>query len=207
MTTPFPIAALISGAGSTLENIFQQIESGRLDAEVRCVVTSRAKAKGLAFAQKRGVATAVVTPKAFDTVEAFSEAVFEKLAGCELVALAGFMSLLAIPEPWVGRVINVHPALIPAFCGRGMYGRHVHEAVIDYGVKVTGCTVHFVDNEYDHGPVIAQRAVAVENDDTPETLAARVQAVERELYPQVIQAVADGRVHLDGRKVRIEGGL
>ena len=119
----------------------------------------------------------------------------------QLVACLGFLSIFEPRERYRGRAINVHPALIPAFSGKGMYGRHVHEAVLARGVKITGATVHFVDDEYDHGPILAQRAVEVRDDDTAETLAARVQAAERELVPEVVHAIADGRVRMEGRIV------
>jgi folate-dependent phosphoribosylglycinamide formyltransferase PurN len=113
------------------------------------------------------------------------------------------MCLLEIPDDFETRVLNVHPALIPAFCGKGMYGHHVHAAVLAYGAKITGCTVHFANAKYDEGPIILQAAVPVLDDDTPDTLAERVQAKERELYPQAIQLIAEGRVKVEGRKVRI----
>src|SRR5207245_9770922 len=121
------------------------------------------------------------------------------------VCMAGFMQLSTIPDDFMGRVMNIHPALIPAFCGKGMYGEHVHEAVLGYGAKITGCTVHFADNQYDHGPIILQRAVPVMNDDTPQTLAARVFAQECEAYPEAIRLFAEGRLRIDGRRVRITG--
>ncbi|MFA6240640.1 MAG: formyltransferase family protein, partial [Candidatus Hydrogenedentales bacterium] len=121
----------------------------------------------------------------------------------DLVVLAGFMSLLDIPADFENRVINVHPALIPSFCGKGMYGHHVHEAVLAYGAKVSGCTVHFANAKYDEGPILLQESVPVLEDDTPDTLAERVQAKERELYPKAIQLIAEGRVRVEGRRVRI----
>jgi phosphoribosylglycinamide formyltransferase-1 len=117
--------------------------------------------------------------------------------------MGGFLKRLDIPADFANRVVNIHPGLIPAFCGKGFYGHHVHEAVLEYGAKLSGCTVHFADNQYDHGPVILQKAVPVENDDTPETLAARVFEAECEAYPEAIQLIAEGRVKLEGRIVRI----
>ena len=120
-----------------------------------------------------------------------------------LVVLAGFMSLITVPEDFAGRIMNVHPALIPAFSGKGMYGHHVHEAVLEYGAKVTGVTVHFVDEQYDQGPIILQAPLEVLPGDTPNSLAERVQAKERELYPQAIQLFAENRLRIEGRRVRI----
>src|SRR5437868_7559018 len=113
------------------------------------------------------------------------------------------MQLIVIPDDFIGRVLNIHPALIPAFCGKGYYGHHVHEAVLAYGAKVSGCTVHFADNEYDHGPIILQRAVEVRDDDTAETLAARVFAQECEAYPEAVGRFAEGRLRVEGRVVRV----
>ena len=176
------------------------------------VVASSPAAGGLRFAEEAAIPAVVVQRKEFDSREGFSEAVFGhcRACGADLVAMAGFLKQVSIPEDFTGRVVNIHPALIPAFCGKGMYGHFVHEAVLEYGVKVTGCTVHFADNQYDHGPVILQKAVPVLEDDTPETLAARVFEAECEAYPEVIGLLAAGRVKLDGRRVRIapaqEGG-
>ena len=117
--------------------------------------------------------------------------------------MAGFLKRVTIAEDFANRVTNIHPGLIPAFCGHGFYGHHVHQAVIDYGAKLSGCTVHFADNQYDHGPVILQRAVPVLDDDTADTLAARVFEAECEAYPEAIQLIAQGRVRVEGRKVRI----
>ncbi len=117
--------------------------------------------------------------------------------------MGGFLKQLTIPSDFANRVVNIHPALVPAFCGRGFYGHRVHEAVLEYGAKLSGCTVHFADNQYDHGPVILQKAVPVLDDDTPESLAARVFQAECEAYPEAIQLIADNRVRVEGRRVRI----
>lgn len=202
---PLRIAVLLSGGGTTLQNLIDRIDRRELDAKIQCVVASRPDAFGLERARKQGIPATTVARKEFPTPQAFSDAVWKALGDYELdlVVLAGFMSWLAIPQAFLNRVINVHGALIPAFCGKGMYGEHVHRAVIDYGVKVTGVTVHFADGEYDHGPIILQAPVPVLDDDTPDTLAARIQAKERELYPQAIQLIAEGRVKVEGRRVRI----
>ena len=121
----------------------------------------------------------------------------------DLVVMGGFLSLWHVPADWQGRVINVHPSLLPAFGGKGFYGERVHRAVLEAGVKVTGCTVHFVDDEFDHGPIVAQAAVVVEDDDTPPTLAHRVQEAERRLFPACIRLFAEGRLRIDGRRVRV----
>jgi formyltetrahydrofolate-dependent phosphoribosylglycinamide formyltransferase len=202
------LAVLISGSGTTLQNLLDRIAAGRLRARVVLVVSNRADAFGLVRASQAGVSTAVVERKPFPSREEFSRAIFDlcRMAGADLVCLGGFLQLLLIPEDFLGRVLNIHPALIPAFCGKGLYGHHVHEAVLAYGAKVSGCTVHFADNQYDHGPIILQRVVPVLDDDTPDLLAARVFEQECEAYPEAIRLFAEGRLRLEGRRVRILPG-
>jgi formyltetrahydrofolate-dependent phosphoribosylglycinamide formyltransferase len=201
------LGVLLSGSGSTLQNLIDRSAAGTLDAEITCVVSSRSGVYGLERARSHGIPALTVARKDFakSDLAGFSAAVWQALEAhkVDLAVMAGFMCLLDIPDAWHGRVVNVHPALIPAFCGQGMYGRHVHDAVLAYGAKLTGATVHFVDNEYDHGPIIVQGAVPVDEDDTPDTLAERVQALERELYPQAIQLFAEGRLRIEGRRVRL----
>ncbi len=205
MIDPLLIAVLLSGTGSTLQNLLDRIVQGTLSAKVVKVISSRANVLGVERAMRANIPTEVIARKTFTTWDEFASTTFDaiKASGAKYVVLAGYMQLLKIPIEFENRVINVHPSLLPAFGGQGMYGHHVHEEVLNYGAKVTGCTVHFVDQEYDHGPVIAQRPVLVQQDDTPETLAARVQQAERELYPEVIQAIAEGRVIVENRRVRI----
>jgi len=204
---PLRIAVLISGGGTTLRNLIEKIDARSLDVEIRLVLSSTRKAGGLQYAEKAGIPTAVVAGKDFGSQDEFSAAVFDRCrqAGVDLVVLGGFLKRVTVPEGFTNRVVNIHPALIPSFCGEGMYGHFVHEAVLEYGVKVSGCTVHFADNQYDHGPVIAQKAVPVVDDDTPETLAARVFQAECEAYPEVLNLIAAGRVKVEGRRVRIAG--
>jgi phosphoribosylglycinamide formyltransferase-1 len=202
---PLRLAVLISGTGRTLKNLLARIQAGTLDAEIRLVVANVAGAGGLQYAKEAGVPQVVIPHKEFASTDDFSRAIFDacRAAEVELVVLAGFIRRLTIPEDFANRVINIHPALVPSFCGKGFYGHHVHEAVLNYGAKLSGCTVHFVDNEYDHGPVILQKAVPVLDDDTPDTLAARVFEAETEVYPEAVQLIAQGRVTVDGRRVRI----
>jgi phosphoribosylglycinamide formyltransferase 1 len=124
-------------------------------------------------------------------------------AGVQLVVMGGFLKHVLIPADFEHRVMNIHPGLIPAFCGQGFYGHHVHQAVLDYGAKISGCTVHFADNQYDHGPIILQRTVPVLDDDTPEALAARIFEQECEAYPEAVRLFAEGRLQVDGRRVRV----
>jgi phosphoribosylglycinamide formyltransferase-1 len=203
---PLKIAVLLSGSGTSLENLFEQIDAGRLRAQIVVVVASRANAVGLERARRRGVPAFAVPRREHRDVAGFNDAIHAILAehGPELVALLGFLSPFETRGRYDGRTLNVHPALIPAFCGKGMYGHRVHEAVLEAGVKLTGATVHFVDAEYDRGPIILQQAVPVRDDDTPDTLAARVQAVERQLLPEAIRLFAQSRLRVEGRRVRIK---
>jgi phosphoribosylglycinamide formyltransferase-1 len=199
------LAVLLSGGGTTLENIFTKIEEGSLDAEVAVVIATRPDAYGLERARNHGVEAVVVERKAFKNAASFSDALNAKLdeIGVDLVCLAGFMVMWKMSDRYLGRVMNIHPALIPAFCGKGYYGHFVHEAVLTCGAKVSGCTVHFADREYDRGPIIVQKTVPVLDDDTPDTLAARVFEKECEAYPEAIQLFAEGRLKIEGRRVRI----
>jgi len=203
--SPFRIAVLISGGGTTLKNFLRQIDTGRLPVEVAVVISSSSQAKGIRFAQQAGIPCEVIRRPQFDSQDAFSRVIFDRCrqANVDLVAMAGFLKRITIPEDFINRVTNIHPALIPAFCGEGMYGHHVHEAVVEYGAKLSGCTVHFADNQYDHGPVILQQAVPVLDGDTPDDLAGRVFEAECEAYPEALRLLAAGRVKVEGRRVRI----
>lgn len=202
------LAVLISGGGTTMANLADRIAAGRLDAEIAILVSSRAGVAGLERAARRGLRTDLLARKVFVRDGEFDAAGYtaQLLAMLEplsvdLVVLGGFMSRLGPALFDRYPVVNVHPALLPRFGGPGMYGHHVHEAVLASGVRESGCTVHFCDPEYDHGPIIAQRKVPVEPGDRADTLADRVQAAERELYPEVIGWIAAGRVRVDGGRV------
>jgi len=199
------LAVLLSGSGRSLQNLLDRIAAGRLDAQVRLVVSSRADAYGLERARAAGVATALVESRRFRNFLKMSDAITLEIERqpVDLIVLAGFMCFYRIPDPFLGRTMNIHPALIPAFSGKGFYGHFVHEAVLRAGCKVTGCTVHFVDNEYDHGPIILQRTAPVLDDDTPDTLAARVFEQECEAYPEAIQLFAEDRLRIEGSRVRV----
>lgn len=202
---PVRLGVLISGSGTTLENFTRRIADGRLEAEIPVVIASRDGVSGINRAAEAGLRTEIVPRRDYPNVSSFSRTVFDYLRESEvdLVLMAGFLSLIEVPEDFRDRVMNIHPALIPAFCGQGFYGRRVHEAALQRGVKVSGCTVHFADNEYDHGPIILQRCVPVQDDDTPETLAERVFEAECELYPEAVRLFADGRLLIEDRRVRI----
>lgn len=203
MLKPYQIAVLISGGGTTLRNLIQRWDENQLNAQISLVLSNNPQAGGLDFARQANLQFAVVDHRSFDTIDAFSDAIFHQvqLAQADLVVMGGFLRRLKIPQEFENKVINIHPSLIPSFCGKGHYGQRVHQAVLDYGCKVSGCTVHFVDDQYDHGPIIAQRTVEVQVDDGPQELAERVFAAECDLYPQVINALAANQIQVDGRKV------
>jgi phosphoribosylglycinamide formyltransferase 1 len=205
MSSPLRIAVLLSGSGTTLQNLLDQSTDGRLPAKVVHVVSNRVDALGLMRAEVAGVPTTVVERKTCSSRAEFSQRIFDacRAAAAELVCMGGFLQLVEIPPDFMGRVFNIHPSLIPAFSGKGFHGRHVHEAALAMGVKVSGCTIHFADNEYDHGPIVLQRVVPVLDDDTPEVLAARIFEQECEAYPEAIQLFADGRLQIEGRRVRV----
>ncbi len=202
---PLQVAVLLSGSGTSLENLFEHIDSGALRAEVVVVIASKEEAFGLVRARRRGIPAIAVSRKQYPDARQFNDRLHAALDAydIDLIALLGFLSLFELRGRYEGRTINVHPALIPAFCGKGFYGRRVHEAVLASGVKLTGATVHFSDDEYDHGPILLQEAVPVLEDDTVETLSARVMAAERRLVPSAIQLFAEGRVEIEGGRTRI----
>jgi formyltetrahydrofolate-dependent phosphoribosylglycinamide formyltransferase len=202
---PLKLAVLVSGSGTTLQNLLDNVAAGTLDAQVKLVIGSRPGLKGLERAASAKVMSFVVDRGAFDDCAAFSAQVFSLCddAGVDLICLAGWLCLLDIPERYHGRIINIHPALLPSFGGRGMYGRRVHQAVLDHGCKISGCTVHFVDATYDTGPIILQRACPVLEDDTPETLAHRVFEEEKIAYPEALRLFQAGRLQIDGRRVHV----
>jgi phosphoribosylglycinamide formyltransferase-1 len=201
------IAVLISGGGRTLKNLLDLAREESLPVDVQLVISSSASAAGLQFARDANIATAVFERKQFVSDVDYGTAIFDacRAAGVDYVVMAGFLKLAPVPEDFANRVVNIHPALLPAFGGHGMYGHRVHQAVLDYGAKITGCTVHFVDNQYDQGPVIWQQPVPVFDDDTVETLAARVFFAEKEAYPHVLKLLAGGKTRVEGRKVSIVG--
>ncbi len=199
-SSPIRLAVLISGGGTTLVNLQQRILDGHLNARIECVIANRT-CRGLDRAADSKLPAKLMKPSSFGGLEEFSEAIFQEFRDrkIDLVILGGFLARILIPQDFENRVMNIHPALIPAFCGAGMYGHHVHEAVLKRGCKVSGCTVHFCDNQYDHGPIILQQTVPVLDDDTAETLAARVFEAECQAYPEAISLYASGQLKvIDG---------
>jgi formyltetrahydrofolate-dependent phosphoribosylglycinamide formyltransferase len=187
------LAVLLSGSGRTLDNLLEWISAGRLAASVATVVSSRGDVRGVQIAKRAGIPVTVLPPAGRPLAD-WSREIF---ATCraeqpDLVVMAGFLHLVEIPADFTGRVINIHPALLPAFGGKGFHGMHVHRAVIDRGCTVSGCTVHLVDNDYDHGRILLQKTVPVLRDDSPESLAARVFAAECDALPEAINRIASG---------------
>lgn len=199
------LAVLISGSGRTLKNILDEIDADRLNAEVALVVSNKSEAGGLQFAENASpvIPTCVVKRPDHESIKAFSEEIFKACrdAKADYIVMAGFLCKVSIPSDFENKVLNIHPSLIPAFCGKSYYGHRVHEAAIEYGVKLSGCTVHFVNDEYDAGPVILQRKVAIDNDETPDSLAAKVFEQEMIAYPETLRLLADDRIVVEGRRV------
>ncbi|MTI54422.1 phosphoribosylglycinamide formyltransferase [Geosporobacter ferrireducens] len=204
------IAALVSGGGTNLQAVIDQIEAGNIPASIEVVVSSREDAYALERARRHGIEHLYIGSKNFPNLKERNNKLKKILEEREidLILLAGYMQILggSIIEKYRNRIINIHPSLIPSFCGQGFYGEHVHRAVLEYGVKVTGATVHFVDEGTDTGPIILQKAADVEAGDTVESLAKRVLAAEHELLPLAVKLFAEGRLLVEGRIVRIKGG-
>lgn len=208
---PLSLAVFVGprGRGSNLLALHAAALEGRLSARIVAVVGSTETAPALERARGEGLPVAVVNPKAYDAEgDGYGDALLKVLreAGADSIALAGYLRRL--PSPVVAayrhRIVNIHPALLPSFGGKGMYGEHVHRAVLEYGAKVSGCTVHFVDEAYDTGPVILQKVVPVEEGDTPETLATRILPHEHAAYIEALQLLAEGRLAVKGRVVRVK---
>ena len=203
------IAVFVSGGGTNLQAIIDKISSGEItNVEISEVIASNESAFAIERAKKAGIPAKVISKKVLGA-EAYDDATLAELnsLGVELVVLAGFLSMLGpkTVAAYANRIINIHPALIPAFCGQGMYGIRPHEAVLAKGVKVSGATVHFVNEHYDEGPIILQKAVDVREDDTPETLQKRIMVeCEQVILPKAIQLIADGKIEVVNNLVRVK---
>lgn len=204
------IAVLVSGGGTNLQALIDAQNRGEIkNGRITCVISSKAGAYALERAKQNGIATRVIPRKEYDDIHAYTKAVTEALIEekADLVVYAGFMTILdgQIVKAFEGRMMNVHPALIPSFCGKGFYGLHVHEAVLASGVKLTGATVHFVTEDCDAGPIIAQKAIDIKNDDTPETLQKRVmEQCEWVILPKAVSLFCEGRIKIVGNKTVVE---
>lgn len=203
------IAVLVSGGGTNLQAIMDAIDGGKIqDAEISVVISNNKNAFALERAKKKGIPHICISPKDYENRDAFNRAFLEKLNSyqADLVVLAGFLVVLPkeMIETYENRIINIHPSLIPSFCGTGFYGLKVHEAALKRGVKVTGATVHFVDEGTDTGPIILQKTVEVREGDTPKLLQRRVmEEAEWQILPQAIDLIASGRVSVADKKVKI----
>ncbi len=199
------IVVLVSGRGTDLQSIIDATQEGWLKVNIQAVISDKEDAYALERAKQHGIPTYVLSKKVLKSE--FQEALLNLLTmlSPDLVVLAGFLTILGpqVVERFPQKIINIHPALLPSFCGKGFYGMKVHEAVYESGVKYTGCTVHFVDAGGDAGPIILQEVVKVDDDDTPETIAEKVLEVEHRLLPTAIKLISEGRVVLEGRRVRI----
>jgi phosphoribosylglycinamide formyltransferase-1 len=196
------LAVFLSGGGRTLQNFAEVIARGELRAELACVVSSRAGVFGLERARTLGLPAVVVPRKEVVDLAEFSRRCFAvaREHRADWVLLAGFLALLQIPADFRGKVLNIHPALLPSFGGHGFYGDRVHAAVLAAGVKVTGVSVHFADDRYDQGPILLQRCVPVRDDDTVESLGHRVFEEECRAYPEAVRLVLSGRVRIEGQR-------
>ena len=215
MARKLKVGVLASGGGTNLQAIIDRAADGRIDAEVAIVISDVRDAYALERARVAGIHYAFIDPRDLPNRDApphdrrasFNRAVIQKLRDhdVELVALAGYLRITSdeFVDAFEGRIMNIHPSLIPSFCGKGMHGLRVHQAALDYGVKVSGCTVHFVTKEVDAGPIIIQRTAPVLDDDTPETLQARILEQEYQAYSEAIQLFAEGRLRIVGRRVRV----
>lgn len=203
---PIILAVLASGSGTTLQNMLNRIADGSLNAKISLFIASKPGIKAIDRAQKAGIPTFIIQRKEFSSLESFSDKIFNTIEAhhAELTCLAGYLSHLKIPPSWDCRVMNIHPALLPSFGGKGMFGHHVHEAVLAHGCKISGCTVHYVNNDYDAGPIIIQRTCPAFDTDTPDDLAHRVFEEEKIAYPDAIRLHLQGKLRVSGRKVIIQ---
>ena len=199
------LCVLASGRGSNLRSIIKSKESQKIASSIRLVISNNSKSGALRIAKKWQIPGIHLSEKQFNSKEAFDAAFLDLLNKykIDLIILAGYMKLLRpkVVRKYRNRILNIHPALLPLFSGPGMYGLKVHEAVIDAGCKVSGASVHIVDEIYDHGPIVLQKTVPVDDDDSPETLQKKIQKVEHKLYPQAIRLFETKRLKIEGRKV------
>ncbi len=201
-------AVFASGSGTNFQAIIDAIKSGKIRGRIKILITDNPKAGAIKRAEKAKIPVEIIQRQEFDEYGEYATAMVNILSeeAVDLIVLAGYMKKIPsyIVENYRNKIINIHPALIPAFCGKGYYGLKVHKAAIDYGVKVSGITVHFVDEKYDHGPIIAQSTVRVDSDDTPASLQKKIQKLEHRILPEVISLFANGRISVEGRIVKIE---
>lgn len=202
------IGVLISGGGTNLQSLIDKIKEGDINGSIKVVISNKKDAYGLVRAEHEGIESLYINRKEYDSDEEYNRRILKefKKREVELVVLAGYLKVLSkeLVEEYRGRIINIHPSLIPSFCGKGYYGEKVHQSVLEYGAKITGATVHFVDEGTDTGQIILQEAVEVKDDDTVETLKNRVLEVEHKILPRAIKLYCDRKIKIDGRKVVIK---
>jgi len=203
------IGVLISGSGSNLQSLIDNIENGNIDGKITVVISNKKDAYGLERARQNNISAVYVRSKDYEDFDKFNSAIIEELKrhGVDLVVLAGYLKILSsrFIEEYRNRIINIHPSLIPSFCGKGYYGIKVHEEAVKYGVKLSGATVHFVDEGADTGPIIIQEAVEVDCGDTADSLQRKVLKIEHKILPQAVKYYCEGRIQIIGRKVQIQG--
>ncbi len=202
------IGVLISGSGTNLQSIIDNINNKNINGEIAVVISNKKDAFGLERAKKNNIDAIYVNQKNYENFEEFNDAIIAELKshGAELVVLAGYLKILSSKfiEEYRNRIINIHPSIIPSFCGKGFYGIKVHEAVIDYGVKISGATVHFVDEGADTGPIIIQEAVEIKNEETADSLQQKILLIEHKILPLAVKYYCQGRIQISGRKVKIK---
>lgn len=202
------IGVLISGSGTNLQSLIDNIENENINGKITVVISNKKDAYGLERARQKNIDTVYVNYKDYESFDKFNDAIIEELKsyGVELVVLAGYLKILTSKfiEEYSNRIINIHPSLIPSFCGKGYYGIKIHEEVINYGVKLSGATVHFVDEGADTGPIIIQEAVDVCYDDTAEALQKKILKIEHKILPLAVKYYCEGRIQINGRKVKIK---
>lgn len=202
------IGVLISGGGTNLQSLIDNIKEGDINGNIKLVISNKKDAYGLVRAEHEGIESLYINRREYSSDEEYNRKILEefKKREVELVVLAGYLKVLSkeFVEEYRGRIINIHPSLIPSFCGKGYYGEKVHQSVLEYGAKITGATVHFVDEGTDTGQIIMQEAVEVKDDDTVETLKNRVLEVEHKILPMAVKLYCDRRIKIDGRKVVIK---
>ncbi len=201
------IGVLVSGSGSNLQSIIDNIKLGNINGKIEVVISNKKNAYGLERARQHGIDAVFVQPKEFENMEQYDKALIKELKSrnVDLVVLAGYLKILTSKfiEEYNNKIINIHPSLIPSFCGKGHYGIKVHEAAINYGVKISGATVHFVDETADTGPIILQETVRVEYSDSAESLQKKILKIEHKILPLAVKYYCDGKIEIIDRKVKI----
>jgi phosphoribosylglycinamide formyltransferase-1 len=201
------VAVFASGSGSNFQALIDRVEAGDLHCTLSLCVGNNSAAFAFERAKKHGIPTRHIAPSHFPSEEAYADALCAALGEyrIDIIALAGYMKKIprSVISAYPHKIINIHPGLLPAFGGKGLYGEKVHQAVLDYGAKVSGCTIHFVDEEYDSGPIIVQKCVPVEEGDTPDSLGARILPNEHKAYVEAVQLFAEGRLKVEGRVVHV----